>query len=134
VNISQLRERIVGLLSGSPGLIGTYTLPTGQKIPAVYVVGEKTVPGEWKVDGLEVAIYEYPEELPRAGVGVVDMLRQWEVILTQYTPGSQQLPEAINRMARMFPDATSRRARGNDVVFARCRIVIPDREIQTVIR
>jgi hypothetical protein len=134
MNVLQLRDRIVELLSGTPSLIGTYTFPNGQKVPAVYVVGEKTVPLEWKADGLEVAIYEYPEDLPRPGVGIVDMLRQWEVILTQYTPGSQQLPEAINRMARMFPDAAFRRARGDDVTFPRCRIIIPDREIQTVLR
>lgn len=134
MNVAQLRTTIVGLLSGTPSLIGTYTFPSGQKIPAVYVVGEKTVPTEWKVDGLEVAIYEYPEELPTPGVGIVDMLRQWEVILTQYTPGSKELPEAIDRMARMFPDATFRRARGDDVTFPRCRIIIPDREIRMVLR
>jgi hypothetical protein len=53
VNITQLRETIVELLSASPNLIGSYTFPNGTSIPAVYVVGQKSVPTEWKVTGLK---------------------------------------------------------------------------------
>jgi hypothetical protein len=134
MNVSQLRSTIVSLLETSPSLIGSYILPDGTNIPAVYVVGENSVPTEWKVEGLEVCIYEYPEELPTAGVGIVDMLKQWEVILMQYKPGSKELATAIDRMARRFPDAAFRRNRGNDVGYPRCRVVIPDREVRTVIR
>jgi hypothetical protein len=51
MNISQLRETITELLSASPNLIGTYTLPNASTLPAVYVVGRQSVPKEWKVKG-----------------------------------------------------------------------------------
>jgi hypothetical protein len=65
VNITQLRETIVELLSASPNLIGSYTFPNGTSIPAVYVVGQKSVPTEWKATGLEVTISQYPELVTR---------------------------------------------------------------------
>ena len=66
MNIAQLRDTIVTLLSASPNLIGSYTLPNGTTIPAIYVVGQKSVPTEWKATGLEVIIRQYPELLPEA--------------------------------------------------------------------
>jgi hypothetical protein len=71
VNITQLRETIVELLSASPNLIGSYTFPNGTSVPAVYVVGQKSVPTEWKATGLEVTMRQYPELLPEAGVGLL---------------------------------------------------------------
>jgi hypothetical protein len=65
VNIVQLRETIVSLLSASPNLIGFYGAANGTKIPAVYVVGRKSVPTEWQAEGLEVTMREFPERLPR---------------------------------------------------------------------
>jgi hypothetical protein len=130
VNIAQLRETIVSLLSASPNLIGSYVLPNGTKIPAVYVVGRNGVPTEWKVEGLEVAIREFPELLPSAGVGIVDVLQQWEVVLNLYTTNSKNLAEAMNRMVRRFPDARYQYLPGNDVAYESCRIIIADREIR----
>lgn len=130
MNVSQLRLTLTNVLSASPNLIGSYVLPNGNHIPSVYVVGEYGVPPEWKVEGLEVAIYEYAEELPKAGVGIVDVLREWEVILTQYKPGSKELSDAIDRLGRTFPDAAFRRLRGTDVSYPRCRIIIPDRQVK----
>ena len=70
MNISQLRETVTELLSASPNLIGTYTLPNNSTLPAVYVVGRQSVPKEWKVKGLEVTIEEYTE--------VIDKCSYWE--------------------------------------------------------
>lgn len=130
MNITQLRSTITSLLSASPDLIGSYKLPTGQDIPAIYVVGQKGVPSEWRVEGLEVTIRQYPELLPAAGVGIVDVLQQWEVVMVQYNPDGKQIAQAMDRMARRFPDATFRYLPGNDVAYERCRIIIPDREIR----
>jgi hypothetical protein len=130
VNITQLRGTITSLLSASPDLIGSYTLPNGQKIPAIYVVGQKSVPSEWKVEGLEVTIRQYPELLPTPGVGIVDMLQQWEVVMVQYNPDGKQIAQAMDRMTRRFPDAAFRFVPGNDVAYERCRVTIPDREIR----
>lgn len=133
MNISQLRETITTLLGTSPNLIGNYILPGGSQIPAVYVVGQKSVPAEWKVTGLEVTMRQYPELLPRAAVGVVDVLQQWEVVLMQYNPDSSEIASAMDRMSRRFPDAAFRYLPGDDVAYERCRIVIPDREIRRLI-
>jgi len=134
VNIAQLRDIITTLLTAQPDLIGSYTLPDGKTIPAVYVVGQTGVPSEWKTDGLEVTMRQYPELLPTAGVGIVDLLKQWEVVLVQYNPDGRQIAEAMERMTRRFPDATFRYLPGNDVAYERCRIIIPDREVRTIIR
>jgi len=134
VNIAQLRDTIVSLLTASPELIGTYSLPDGTKIPAIYVVGQNGVPSEWKVDGLEVTMRQYPELLPTAGVGIVDVLQQWEVVIVQYNPDGKQIAQAMDRMVRRFPDATFRYTPGDDVAYERCRVVIPDREIRRQLR
>ncbi len=134
MNISQLRSSITTLLSASPDLVGSYTLPDGTKIPAIYVVGRNSVPTEWRAEGLEVTMREFPEVLPKAGVGIVDILQQWEVIMMQYTTSSRNLALAMDRMARRFPDAVFRYSPGNDVAYERCRIIIPDREIRRLIR
>jgi hypothetical protein len=130
VNVAQLRETIVDLLSASPNLIGNYILPDGSNIPAVYVVGQKSVPTEWKAVGLEVSIRQYPERLPEAGVGIVSVLQQWEVILVQYNPDGKEIEDAMDRMVRRFPDAALRFTPGDDIAYERCRFVIPDMTIR----
>lgn len=130
MNISQLRSTITSLLSASPNLVGTYTLPNGFTIPAIYVVGQKSVPSDFKVSGLEVTMRQYPELLPTAGVGIVDVLQQWEVVMVQYNPDGKQIAQAMDRMVRRFPDASFRYLPGDDVAYERCRVIIPDREIR----
>ncbi len=130
MNIAQLRDTIVTLLSGSPNLIGNYTLPGGQIIPAIYVVGQKSVPSEWKVTGLEVTIRQYPERLPEAGVGIVTVLQQWEVVIVQYNPDGKEIEDAMDRMTRRFPDASLRFTPGDDIAYERCRFIIPDMTIR----
>ena len=134
MNISQLRSTITTLLSASPNLVGSYILPDGTKIPAIYVVGQQGVPPEFKAIGLEVTMRQYPELLPAAGVGIVDVLQQWEVVLMQYNPDGKEIAFAMDRMVRRFPDATLRFTPGNDVAYERCRFIIPDREIRRLIQ
>ena len=130
MNIAQLRDTIVNLLSASPNLIGSYTFPDGTTIPAVYVVGQKSVPTEWKVTGLEVTIRQYPELLPAAGVGIVSVLQQWEVMVVQYNPDGKEIASAMDRMVRRFPDANVNFMPGNDIAYERCRFLIPDMTIR----
>ena len=134
MNISQLRDVVTTLLSASPNLIGSYKFPDGITIPAVYVVGQKSVPSEWRVDGLEVTMRQYPELLPTAALGVVDVLQQWEVVLVQYNPDGKQIAQAMDRMVRRFPDASVRYVPGDDVAYERCRFIIPDREIRRLVQ
>lgn len=134
MNISQLRETITELLSASPNLIGSYTLPNGTSIPAVYVVGRQSVPKEWKVKGLEVKMREFPEIAPRSPLGgTVKVSQVWEVVLVQYTPSEKALIDAMDRMVRRFPDATPRYFPGDDIAYERCRFLIPDLVLRSLI-
>ena len=130
MNIAQLRDTIVTLLSASPNLIGSYTLPNGTTIPAIYVVGQKSVPTEWKATGLEVTIRQYPELVTRPGVGIAKVLQQWEVMVVQYNPDGKEIATAMDRMVRRFPDARVSFMPGNDIAYERCRFLIPDMTIR----
>ena len=132
MNISQLRETVTELLSASPNLIGTYTLPNASTLPAVYVVGRQSVPSEWKVKGLEVTIEEFPSVSPRAMVGKVQNNKQWAVVLVDYTTNSSALSQAAERMARRFPDAQFSFRPETDVVYGQYRIRIPYTELLNV--
>jgi hypothetical protein len=133
LDVLQLRETLECLLGASPSLIGVYTLPNGSTLPAVYVVGQKGVPKEWKATGMEVSIGQYPRPLPTPGVGIVDLLQEWEVVLTQYNPDGTEIAQAMDRMVRRFPDADFRYLRGDDVAYERCRVMVMDRVIRRLI-
>lgn len=132
MNIAQLRDTITTLLSASPNLVGSYTLPNGTMIPAIYVVGQQGVPPEFKATGLEVTMRQYPELSPEAGVGIVSVLQQWEVMLVQYNPDGKEISIAMDRMVRRFPDASLRFTPGDDIAYERCRFVIPDMTIRNL--
>jgi hypothetical protein len=132
VNIAQLRETVTELLSASPNLIGTYTLPNNATLPAVYVVGRQGVPNEWKVKGLEVTIEEFASISPRAMVGKVQNNKQWTVVLVDYTTSSNALQAAATRMARRFPDAQFSFRPESDVIYGQYRIRIPDTELLNI--
>ena len=127
MNIAQLRDTLTTLLAASPNLLGEYILPDDSTIPAVYVVGQQGVPSEWKATGLELTMRQFPELVPRTPLGgTVKVNQLWEVVLMQYTPASNTLALAMDRIVRRFPDATPRYFPGNDVAYERCRFVIPD--------
>ena len=130
MNITELRDIITTLLSASPNLVGSYTLPNNSTVPAIYVVGQQGVPPEFKVSGLEVTMRQFPEILPRSPLGALKMNQLWEVILVQYTPSANTLPLAMDRMVRRFPDSTPRYFPGDDVAYERCRFLVPDMVIR----
>lgn len=132
MNIAQLREVVTELLSASPNLIGTYTLPNGSTLPAVYATGRQSVPNEWKVKGLEVTIEEFASVNPTAMVGKVKNNKQWTVVLIDYTTNSNALQAAAERMARRFPDAQFSFRPESDVVYGQYRIRVPDVELLNV--
>ena len=129
MNIAQLRQTIQLLLEGSPDLVGQYTLPDGTKIPAIYVSGRQGVPPEWKVEGLEVVIDEFPSLSPRAGVGIVQQRQEWTVVLVDYSTSSKALTQAARRISRRFPDARFSFSPETDIAYGQYRIRIPDLEI-----
>jgi hypothetical protein len=134
VNIAQLRDIITTLLGASPNLIGSYTLPDGSTIPAIYVVGRQGVPPEFKAQGLEVAIQEFPRLNPRPGVGIFQQRKEWSMALVDYSTSSSKLNEAAQRISRRFPDARFSFMPETDVVYGQYRIVLPDLEIGRLIQ
>jgi len=134
VNVAQLRDIITTLLGASPNLIGSYTLPDGSTIPAIYVVGRQGVPPEFKAQGLEVAIQEFPRLNPRAGVGIFQQRKEWSMALVDYDTSSNKLNDAAQRISRRFPDARFSFMPETDVVYGQYRIVIPDLEIGRLIQ
>lgn len=134
MNISQLRETITELLDAGPGLIGSYILPDGSSIPAVYVTGRQGVPTEWQVNGLEVTIEEFPRLSPRPGVGTFQQRKEWVVVIVNYDTSSDKLVTAAERISRRFPDARLSPTPETDVVYGQYRIVIPDLEIGRLIQ
>ena len=134
MNVAQLRDIITTLLGASPNLIGSYTLPDDSTIPAIYVVGRQGVPPEFKAQGLEVAIQEFPRLNPRAGVGIFQQRKEWSMALVDYDTSSNKLNDAAQRISRRFPDARFSFMPETDVVYGQYRIVIPDLEIGRLIQ
>jgi hypothetical protein len=129
VNIAQLRDTIVTLLSASPNLVGNYTLPDGTIIPAVYVTGRQGVPTEWKASGLEVVIQEFARLMPSAAVGKFKRRQEWTVALVNYDTASSALTVAAERMAARFPDARFSFSPETDIAYGQYRVIIPDTDM-----
>lgn len=126
LDIGEIRDMVVTVLSAAPNLIGSYVFPDATEIPAVYVVGQRQVPKAWQVKGLEVNIREYPEVLPNSGLGMVDVLYIWEMWIVQYHPDNKEIPAAMDRLARAFPHAAFDFFPGDDVTDEKCRIRVPE--------
>jgi hypothetical protein len=129
VNITQLRETIVELLSAAPSLIGSYVLPDNSEIPAVYVTGRQGVPPEWQVKGLEVTMQEFSRLMPSPALGKFKRRQEWTVILVNYNTASTNLMTAVERLAGRFPDARFSFLPESDIAYGQYRIVIPDTDM-----
>lgn len=87
---------------------GTYTLPDGNKVPAVYVVGPSMVPSNWNIEGIETTIEAVPEITSPGSVGCVISYEVWTVRFTNYgTNQATQMPvtmlDICRRLSRAFP-------------------------------
>ena len=129
MNITQLRDTIVTLLSASPNLIGSYTLPNGTTIPAIYVAGRQGVPTEWKVMGLELVIQEFSRLMPSPALGKFKRRQEWTVVMVNYDTTSSALTVAAERMAARFPDARLSFSPETDIAYGQYRIIIPDTDM-----
>ncbi len=126
MNIAQLRDTIVTLLSASPDLIGNYTLPDGTIIPAVYVAGRQGVPTEWKATGLEVVMQEFSRLMPSPALGKFKRRQEWTVMMVNYDTASSNLSIAAERITSRFPDARLSFSPETDIAYGQYRIIIPD--------
>lgn len=126
MDVKQLREVIEDALVS---IVGTYTLPNNTTLPAFYVDGQYGVPKDWKIQGLEVVIQEFPTPNPRACVGTGLERKVWTVIMTDYQPASRSLLDAINALKKRFPDGEYRFRAENETVYGQCLVNIPDFDI-----
>ena len=131
MNILQVRDTISQLLAD---LLGSYTLPNSTIVPALWVDGRSGVPKGWKVRGMEASIRQYPTRRSRPLMGMVEMRKAWEVVLSQYDPSSESMDEAVTRILRHFPDATLQGFPSSDREYQYARFIIPDIEITTQYR
>ena len=129
MNITQLRDTIVTLLSASPSLIGNYIFPNGTLVPAVYVAGRQGVPTEWKAIGLEVVIQEFSRLMPSPALGKFKRRQEWTVVMVNYDTTSSNLTTAAERMATRFPDARFSFSPETDIAYGQYRITIPDMDM-----
>jgi hypothetical protein len=129
VNITQLRDTVVTLLSASPDLIGNYIFPNGTLVPAVYVAGRQGVPTEWKAIGLEVVIQEFSRLVPSPALGKFKRRQEWTVVMVNYDTTSSNLATAAERMATRFPDARFSFSPETDIAYGQYRIIIPDTDM-----
>lgn len=127
MTILELRQTVTALLGD---LLGNYTLPNGSKQMALWVDGKNGVPKGWKVQGMEASIRQYPARTSRPLMATVEVRKTWEVVLSQYDPGSEVMDEAVERMLRHFPDAALRGFPASDREYQYARFVIPDLEIK----
>lgn len=128
MDVKQLRDTLEALLVD---IVGSYTLPNNTVIPAVYVDGKYGVPKGWKVTGLEVSIRQYPSRVSRPLMGMVQMRKSWEVRLSQYSPSSETMEDAVDRVLRHFPDTTLTGFPSSDREYQYARLIIPDLDIVT---
>lgn len=129
MNIAQLRSTITTLLLASPSLVGSYVLPNEQKIPAIYVTGRQGVPPEWKVEGLEVVLQEFPRLSPSPALGKFRRRQEWTLMLVDYDTSSNKLQAAAERLAGRFPDARFSFSPETDIAYGQYRIIIPDTDM-----
>lgn len=128
MTILELRNTLEVLLAD---ILGIYTLPNGSTVPALYVDGRYGVPKDWKVDGLEASMRQYPSRRSRPLMGMVEMRKAWEVKLSQYSPSSESMDDAVDRILRHFPDTSLTGFPSSDREYQYARLIIPDIEIKT---
>lgn len=84
------------------GLLGTYTTPSGKVYPAIRIYPPR-VDQSWQVKGVEVMIYETPDNtgtIPLVGEKL--SINWWVVKLVQWDETSG-LSEMIDRISTYFP-------------------------------
>jgi len=96
-------------------------------------VGRQGVPGEWKVQGLEVTLQEFPRLNPRSGVGTFQQRKEWTIVLVDYDTNSDKLNLAADRISRVWTDARFSFLPESDTVYGQYRIVIPDLTIENIL-
>lgn len=97
-----------GILRPQAQWPGTYTLPDGSSIPAVFVVGAEMVPSNWNIEGIETTIEEVPEYTSPGSLSGVLSYETWNIRFTNYgtregTTMPVTLLEIVRRLARAFP-------------------------------
>jgi hypothetical protein len=107
-HILDLYDHSSGLLRPASAWPGSYQLPDGSRVPAVYVVGPTMVPSNWTIQGIETTIEAVPEIESPGSVGGVISLETWTIRFTNYgtregTAMPVTLQDICRRLARAFP-------------------------------
>lgn len=99
MNAIQLRDI---LQTDLEGFLGTYTTPKGKTYPAIRIYPPR-VDQSWKVEGVEVAIYETPDNSGSIPVMGETLVREWWIVKLVQWDSSKGLSEILNRIRSYFP-------------------------------
>jgi hypothetical protein len=112
-SLLQVREALLELFGSE---LGIYTLPTGARIPAFYVVGPGQVRPDWKVEGTECVLINPPGLQDLGGVGTLKAGRIWTLQFRCYD--TTQTLEGIQLLAyRAWPRVQPRRLPQTDDTY-----------------
>lgn len=93
-----MRQRIESTLTAA-GLLGTYTLPGGETVPALSL-GDP--PEGTTVDGLECLIATNPKPITPEMFGIPDLPRAYPVRLVNHADAADVIQDATNALAQAF--------------------------------
>lgn len=120
--VPHLREQLLALFGSE---LGTYTLPSGATVPAIYVVGRHQVPSDWRVSGIECILNNPPVLLDMGGVGMLAANRIWTLQFRCYDT-SKDL-DAIQLLAfRAWPKARPRHLPQTDNTYEQLTYELSD--------
>lgn len=83
-------------------LLGTYTTPSGKVYPAIRIYPPR-VDQSWQVKGIELMIYEIPDNTGTIPLTGEKLSIDWWVIKLVQWEDSEGLAEIINRVSTYFP-------------------------------
>ena len=123
-SVTQVRS-LINLAIGSE--LGTYTLPDGSTIPALWVRGSQQVPKDWSIDGIECVIDEVPEirNAPTVSQATI-FYTKWPVSITSYDVDTT-LNTVRELLFRWFPDIEDpTHVSQTDISYETLKVFIPD--------
>lgn len=86
-------------------LIGTYTTPTGKIYPAIRIY-PPVVDQSWKVNGVEISIYETAESSGTEPLIGETLIREWWVVKFVQWDSTKGLAEITDKVKTLFPKVT----------------------------
>lgn len=120
--LPQIRQALLDLFGSE---LGTYTLPDGTTIPALYVAKPGQVRPEWRVTGIECVLGRTPLLRSLGGVGAQVANRIWTLTFRAFD--TTQTLDTIQLIAfRAWPRLQPRHLPQTDTTYEQLTYELPD--------